>query len=177
VKLVDIDLGLFSGGGDGEADTVSLTGGATGERIVITGGAGAATVTGLPVELRVSDGDTVDRLAISALDGADTLDASAFGGGGIGLRLNGGAGADRFVFGPTHGADAEIIEFQSHGLFAEADLIVLGGFADHSFAEAIASQHIVQVSEDVVIADGTGTVIKLLNTSLANLSAADFLFA
>ncbi|HEY0648659.1 calcium-binding protein, partial [Phenylobacterium sp.] len=175
VKLVEIDLGLAIGGNDGELDTVAITAGAAGEGIAITGGAGAATVKGLPMELRVTRGEAVDRLVVDALDGADTIDASAFA-GGIGLRLDGGAGADRFVFGATLGVDAEIVAFQSHSLSAEADLIVLNGFADASFADAVANQHIVQSGADVVVSDGTGAVVRLLNVSLANLGAADFLF-
>jgi Ca2+-binding RTX toxin-like protein len=176
VKAIDIDLGVPAGGGDGAADTILLTASARGDRVVITGDAGSATVQGLAAEVRVTDGEAIDRLTVSGLDGADSFDASGYAGGGLGLRFNGGAGADRFVFGPTGRADVEILEFQAHSGSAEADLIVLNGFADHTFASAVANHHIAQVGADVIVDDGAGAVVRLVGTSLSDLGASDFLF-
>jgi hypothetical protein len=171
VQRIDVDLGAP----DGVEDTVVLSGEAVADRILITGGPGAVTVSGLPVELHVANGEAMDRLGVAAFDGDDVIDATAVQGGGVGLRFNGG-GADTFVFGHTAGVDAQIVDFYAHGLYAEADRIVLNGFADHSFADALANQHIVQSGEDVVISDGAGPVITLLRTSLSILHADDFVF-
>ena len=171
VKEVDIDVGAP----DAVTDTVALTGQAGGDRIAITGDAVSTVVKGLAAEVHVAEGEAVDRLSINALDGNDTLDASAFG-GGMSLQLTGGAGSDRFVFGPTAGANVKITDFQAHGSGPDADLIVLKGFADHSFAQALADQHIMQSGADVVISDGVGPVITLQNTLISSLHAGDFLF-
>src|SRR5205085_8046159 len=154
-----------------------LTGSAKGDKVVISGGAGTATVEGLSVDVRVTDGEAADRLSVSGLDGADSFDVTAFAGGGLGLRLSGGAGSDRFVFGPGSAhADVQILEFRTHATSAEADLIQLNGFADHSFASAVANHHIVQAGADVIIDDGAGAAIRLLNTALSDLGGSDFLF-
>src|SRR5205085_820794 len=148
-----------------------------GDHVVITGGGGLATIKGLSVQLHVANGEAIDRLALSGLDGADSFDVTGFGGGGLGLRLSGGGGADRFVFGPgSAGADVEILEFQAHSAFPEADRIVLNGFADDSFASAVAHHHIVQSGQDVLISDGLGATVRLLNVSVTDLGASDFLF-
>jgi Ca2+-binding RTX toxin-like protein len=171
VKEVDIDFGAP----DGVTDTASLTGQAGGDRITITGDGAATVVKGLAAEVHVSDGEAVDRISINALDGNDSLDATAFGAGAV-LQLTGGAGSDRFVFGSTPGANIKVTDFQAHGLDPDADLVVLKGFADHSFADAVAHGHIVQSGADVVIFDGLGPTVTLQNTQLASLHANDFLF-
>lgn len=176
VGAVDIDLGLFGGGGDGAADTILMSGNARGDKLVITGGGGSATVTGLGAELHVTDGEVADYLTINGLDGADIFDMSGFAGGGLALRLNGGSGVDRFVVGPGSArAQVEIVQFQTHAAL-EGDQVMLVGFADQSFASAVANHHIVQSGMDVLIDDGTGAIIRLLETSLTDLGAADFLF-
>jgi Ca2+-binding RTX toxin-like protein len=171
VKEVDIDFGAP----DGVTDTALLTGQAGGDRITITGDGAATVVKGLAAEVHVSDSESVDRISIGALDGNDTLDASAFDGGAV-LQLIGGAGSDRFVFGSTPGANIRIVEFQAHGVGPDADLVVMKGFADQTFADALAHQHIFQSGADVVIFDGAGPTITLLNTQVSSLHASDFLF-
>jgi Ca2+-binding RTX toxin-like protein len=171
VKEVDIDFGAP----DGVTDTALLTGRAAGDPITISGDGAMTVVKGLPAEVHLSDSEAVDRISINALDGNDILDASAFGGGAV-LQLTGGAGSDRFVFGSTPGANIIVVDFQAHGLGPDADLVVLKGFADHNFADAVADNHIVQSGADVVIFDGVGPTITLQNTQLASLHANDFLF-
>jgi Ca2+-binding RTX toxin-like protein len=171
VKEVDIDFGAP----DGVTDTALLTGRAGGDHIAITGNGAATVITGLAAEVHVSDSEAVDRISINALDGNDVLDASGFGGGAV-LQLTGGAGSDRFVFGSTPGANIRVADFQAHGVGPDADLVVLKGFADHSFADAVAHNHIVQSGADVVIFDGAGPTITLANTQLSSLHAGDFLF-
>ena len=172
-----VDIALDTPGGDGQIDTVLITGEAGHDRIVIAGGQGSTTVSGLPAEINVSQGEAIDRIAVNALDGDDTFDLTGLAGGGATVRLDGGAGADRFVFGPSHGASVQISYFQPHGGDGDADLIVLRGFADHSFGEAAANGHIVQAGADVVVSDEAGAVVTLLNTSLSAIHASDFLFA
>ena len=60
--------------------------------------------------------------------------------------------------------------------FAPDDRIVLNGFSDHSFADAVASHHIAQVGADVAISDDAGVIVTLQNVSLASLQANDFVF-
>jgi hypothetical protein len=90
----------------------------------------------------------------------------------MGLKLSGGAGADRFVFGPSQGLDVQISDFRGHAPGGDGDVIVLKGFADHTIAEAVANGHISQSGADVVVSDGSGPVITLQNTLLSQLGRA-----
>ena len=181
----EIDIALGPAGGDGAADTVGLTGEAGGDRITFVGDANSLDVKGLSVEVIVTGADAFDRVAVNGLDGKDTFDATGFS-GGVGLQLTGGAGADRFVFGPGAGGKVQITDFQGHLNNDQADQVVLHGFADHSFDQAVADGYIAQVGDNVVISYAgvyvgasaiSGPEITLLHTQLADLRAADFLFS
>jgi Ca2+-binding RTX toxin-like protein len=167
------------------------------ERVAIVARGGSDTITAgdlsatdvVKVEIDLGTGD--DVLDASALGAGQTL--TALGGEGddliVGGRggdtldggdgfdvLRGGAGQDRFVF--TAGAPGSdtILDFQAHGAGAVGDLIVLNGFADHSFADLLAHGDIVQSGADVVISGAAGAIVTLQGVSLASLHANDFLF-
>lgn len=183
----EIDIVLGPAGGDGAADTVSLTGEAGGDRITFSGDGNGLDVKGLSAEVVVTGADAFDRVAVNGLDGKDTFDVTRFT-GGVALQLTGGAGADRYVFGDGAGGKIRITDFQGHLNNDQADQIVLHGFADHSFGQAVADGYIAQVGDNVVIAyggvyvgalagSGSGPEITLTHTQLSDLRAADFLFS
>jgi hypothetical protein len=181
----EIDIALGPPGGDGAADVVGLTGEAGGDKITFVSAADGLHVKGLSAEVVITGADTFDRVAVNGLDGKDTFDATGFS-GGIGLQLNGGAGADRFVFGEGAGGKVRIVDFQGHANNGQGDQIVLHGFSDHSFDQAVADGYIAQVGDSVVISYAgvyvgasaiSGPEITLQHTQLADLRAADFLFS
>jgi hypothetical protein len=173
VRAVDIDLGAVP---DALVDNVSAVGGATSDHVRVTSGDGVVRVDGLTVDLTVSHAEAADRLVVNGLDGDDRIDATGFA-GGVSLVLWGGPGADSFLFGPSTGASIEVLDFLPHTSGADGDLILLRGFADHSFDAAVADGHIAQSAADVVISDDGGTIVTLRNVSLSDLTADDFLFA
>ncbi len=109
VTQVAVDLAATIGGtaGDAQADTVvaNATNGA--DAIVITGSGTSLAVAGLPVALEMSAVEAADTLAINALGGNDTIDASGLltpvrlvlDGGAGNDTIRGGAGADVLVGG------------------------------------------------------------------------------
>jgi Ca2+-binding RTX toxin-like protein len=103
VRQVDIDLATP----DSLVDTVLVNGEAGADHIVLTGGAGSVSVAGLPATVQVSNGEAIDRAIIAGLDGDDTLDASALGGGMV-VNFDGGMGEDVLAF-KTGGADDAIV--------------------------------------------------------------------
>src|SRR5262245_50559029 len=99
VTKVDIDLRGPNGGGDGAADTVTVTGTntAAGDHIIVTGDAGGVSVHGLPATVNIfSPEQANDRLTVNGLDGDDVINASSLEADGIQLTMNGGRGADLF---------------------------------------------------------------------------------
>jgi Ca2+-binding RTX toxin-like protein len=146
-----IDLNVSAGGGD---DLVQ--GGADAERF--DGDAGNDTLLGNAGNDVLRGGDGADLIA-----------------GGTGNdQLNGGAGADLFRFAPPDGTD-RIEDF-----VAGSDRIQLLGFGTEldSFAEVAAVM--AQVGSEVRIDLGANTdqggLLILSNTTIAQLSAADFVF-
>jgi len=130
------------------------------ERVAFAGGGGGAD--------RFTIGDLTET-------GVDAVD--------IDLRLVGGSGDSQSdsvsltsLTARHDHLDVHVTGFELHGTTLEGDIMVLNGFADHSFNEALANQHIVQSGGDVVIADGSGLVVTLQGVSLAALTASDFLF-
>jgi len=128
----------------------------------------------LPEQLTVDHAEATDVLTINALAGNDTIDASAAP-TTIALMINGGAGNDTFVFAFGNGGHDVIQDFQVHGSGTQGDVIELEGLND-DFAHMVQEGHIVQSGTDVVITDGTHTVVTLQNVSLAALHANDFHF-
>ena len=107
VTQVAVSLAGTIGGtaGDGQADTVvaNATNGAN--AIVITGSGTSLAVAGLPAALQMSAVEAADTLAINALGGNDTIDASGLL-TPVRLVLDGGAGNDTILGG--NGADVLI---------------------------------------------------------------------
>jgi Ca2+-binding RTX toxin-like protein len=104
---------------------------------------------------------------LQGLDGADIL----VGDGGNDT-LTGGTGNDQFWFSKGGGSDT-ITDFTPG---AGDDLVRLFGFGNpfNTFSEVIGASS--QVGSDVVIDFGGGDTITLENTTLASLTAADFMF-
>ena len=172
VRQIEVDLGAIP---DALVDSISAMGGSGRDRVKIAGAGGSATVDGLAAKVSVTHAEAGDRLVVNALDGPDVIDASAFQ-GGLSLTLWGSNGSDRFLFGASAGASVEILDFQTHSLGADGDRIVLNAFPDTTFALAVVNHHIVQAGADVVVSDVGGAIVTLRNTSLADLTADDFLF-
>ena len=55
-------------------------------------------------------------------------------------------------------------------------MIGLANFAGRSFAELVANGHLVQAGSDVLLTDGSHTLVTLAGITVGALSAADFLF-
>jgi len=188
VKQVAIDLAGTLGGtlGDGAADTVTVNGNANHDKITVTTSGTALVVKGLSAQVTVDHVEVGDRLVINGDAGNDTIDASAVPSGVAELTLAGGpgndvligsGGNDTFLFTFGEGGQDVVKGFQVHGAGAQGDVIALAGFADQSFAEAVADGHIVQSSADVAISDGTHVVATLQNVLLSSLHPNDFAFS
>lgn len=165
------------------SDAPSLTGTASADRL--QGGAGATAINGAGGNDRLDGGIGNDRLMGSS--GADRLYGNAdndrlyggtgsdrlFGGsgrdtldGGAGDDvLTGGLGADRFLFRANSGDDT-LTDFQDG-----ADRIrILSG------ANSFGGLTLTTVGENVLVSFGSTTVL-IENITVAELSAADFLFS
>jgi Ca2+-binding RTX toxin-like protein len=94
VNTVDIDLGA-GGAGDGQVDTVAVTGTAAADTIVAKTVAAETIVSGLAAEVHVTGSDAgLDQLQINALAQNDTIDASALDANAMSLSINAGDGDD-----------------------------------------------------------------------------------
>ena len=89
VNSVNANLAANGGGGDGAADSVIVDGTNGSDAIVASGSAGSATVTGLPATVAITGAEVPnDTLAINALGGNDTVDASGLTADAIGLNAD-----------------------------------------------------------------------------------------
>ena len=185
VKEVAIDLAAAGTTiGDGAADTVNVKGTAGDDAITVTDSNAVLTVTGLAAQVTIAHGETADVLSILGGGGNDTIDASASPAGTMGFRLSGGdgndvllggAGNDVFAFTSGESGHDVIQNFQVHGAGAQGDVVLLTGFSDQTFDQAVANGHIAQAGADVVISDGANIVATLHDISLVSLHASDFL--
>jgi Ca2+-binding RTX toxin-like protein len=124
VAQVVVDLTSSTGTGDGSADTVTVNGTAGDDDIHVSGSATGVDVVGLHTVVTVVGGEPgLDKLVVSALDGADVVDASAVQPGAIDLVLNGGRGNDRLIGG--QGNDVLI--------GAQGEDVMFGGAGDDTF--------------------------------------------
>lgn len=109
--------------------------------------------------------------------GNDTIDAGAgsdkLEGGGGNDVLTGGGGADRFIFKGNFGDD-EITDFSTAGRKEKIDLRQINEIS--SFNDLINNHAAENQDGDVVISDDDGNTITLIDVSLGDLSANDFLF-
>jgi Ca2+-binding RTX toxin-like protein len=95
VTKIDSDLRGPNGGGDGDADTVTINGTQGADVFGASGNANGVNVFGLQAAVNLSFAEqTNDRLALNGLGGDDVVDATALQGDAIQLTLNGGLGAD-----------------------------------------------------------------------------------
>ncbi len=177
------DVLIGQGGSDrlsGNAHDDYLHGGSGQD--MLFGGNGADTLKGGNQDDQLTGGNGADRL--KGGNGDDLLMGSAgrdrlIGGNGDdsldgGTKndiLAGGRGEDVFVFSDGHGKDV-VTDFGNNGvgdLLDFSDLDALG-----STAQVLDAAR--QDGADVVIATGAGTSVRLLDTSLADLGAEDFIF-
>jgi Ca2+-binding RTX toxin-like protein len=99
LTLTTVNLRGRGGGGDGVADTLSVSGTNGADAISATGGPGGAGV-GLPAAIEITGAEAAnDGLVINALAGDDVVDASGLAAGAIELTADGGAGSDLLLGG------------------------------------------------------------------------------
>ncbi len=92
---VDLDLRGSEGGGDGQADTVTVNATQGADTFGVAGDAGGVNVFGLQAAVNIFFQEKAnDRLILNALGGDDTVDATSLEADGIQLTVNGGLGAD-----------------------------------------------------------------------------------
>ena len=138
-------------GGDGE-DTLSGGGG----RDLLSGGTASDMLDG-------GNGNDI----LHGNGGRDTL----AGGRGNDI-LNGGNGGDSFVFANGFGTDT-ITDFDA---LAKSEKIDLSAVTRIRHFNDLSKNHMDQIGDDVVINDGRGNSITLLDTVLGDLDRSDFIF-
>ena len=89
-----------------------------------------------------------------------------------GRDTSGGTGSDDFIFRDGDGNDT-IRDFDANN--NAEDIILRGVTGITSFAD-LSANHMSQVGTSVVIEDGAGLTITLLNVDIADLGAGDFIF-
>ena len=128
-----------------------------------------------------ADGDDIlkgnnARNVLSGSHGNDELDGQGgndvLNGGAGDDVLTGGAGFDRFVFDNDDGADV-ITDFNARSNKEDIDLSEVTRIKSY---KDLKNNHMSQVGDDVVIDDGAGTVITVLDTLIDDMNKGDFLF-
>ena len=101
VSSVNVDLAGSLGGttGDGALDNVVVNGTAGADAIKVAGDPSGVTVSGLRAQVAIQHQEPTDQLAVNALGGADSIDASGLAANTIALTLDGGAGDDTIAGG------------------------------------------------------------------------------
>jgi Ca2+-binding RTX toxin-like protein len=95
VTSLSSDLSGPNGGGDGAADTITVSGTQGPDVFGAAGGAGGVDVSGLHTAVNILSPEAAnDRLVLNALAGDDTVNAASLQAGGIQLTENGGLGID-----------------------------------------------------------------------------------
>ena len=98
ITRVDVDLRGPNGGGDGAADTVTVTGTQGADVIGVTGDSGGISVFGLQAGVNIFFPEQAnDRLVVNGQGGDDVINAASLEADGIQLTMNGGLGNDLFV--------------------------------------------------------------------------------
>src|SRR5829696_6167092 len=77
VRVVDVDLSVPPGTGDGQADVVTVNGTEDADAVQIAAADGRVDVSGLATSVRIMGPDTIDRLQMMALGGNDIVDVDA----------------------------------------------------------------------------------------------------
>ena len=120
VTQVRLNLTGPNGGGDGAADSITVTGTQGADVIKVQGSGTSATVTGLHTVVNITNSEGAnDSLTINGLGGDDVIDATSLEAGVIKLTLNGGLGVDVF-FGSDgddliNGGDGDDVAFMGAG--------------------------------------------------------------
>lgn len=97
VTEVNVDLGTFTGGGDGAADTVVVNAHNGVNTIDIIGAGTSVSVLGLTTRVNLTNVEPAsDSLVVNTLGGNDTIDASALP-AIVKLVVDGGTGNDKFL--------------------------------------------------------------------------------
>jgi Ca2+-binding RTX toxin-like protein len=92
---IGLDLRGPNGGGDGQADTVTVNGTQGADVFGAAGDAGGINVFGLHTTVNIFNQEVAnDRLTLNALAGDDVVDATSLEADGIQLTMNGGLGED-----------------------------------------------------------------------------------
>ncbi|MBI1841657.1 MAG: calcium-binding protein [Verrucomicrobia bacterium] len=95
---IDLSSPPGTGVGDGQADTVIVTGTAGPDSLVVSGGASGVKVSGLPVVFTILGAEPAnDHLVVNSLGGDDAVDASGLPAGFINYTADGGEGADVLI--------------------------------------------------------------------------------
>ena len=101
VKRVNVDLSAVSGNGvgDGQADTVTVSGTGGSDQIQIVGSLKDVTVNGLSAQVVITGPETGDTLRVNGGAGNDTITAVGLTTAIMNLVLDGGAGNDTITGG------------------------------------------------------------------------------
>jgi Ca2+-binding RTX toxin-like protein len=101
VKRVNVDLSAVSGNGvgDGQADTVTVSGTGGSDQIQIVGSLKDVTVNGLSAQVVITGPETGDTLRVNGGAGNDTITAVGLTAAIMNLVLDGGAGNDTITGG------------------------------------------------------------------------------
>ncbi len=97
---LDLSAGAAPGVGDGQPDTVIVTGTNDADNIQVAGAGSNFTVSGLPADVAVSGSEGAnDQLVVNAQGGADFVSAFGLPADTVQLTVNGGDGNDQIVGG------------------------------------------------------------------------------
>ncbi|MFO0956093.1 MAG: calcium-binding protein [Isosphaeraceae bacterium] len=92
---VRVNLAAAGGGGDGAADTVTVSGTQGADRLAIASNGSGIFTKGFAANVSIVGAEgTLDRLTVNGQGGDDTIGAVELAAGQIGLTLNGGLGND-----------------------------------------------------------------------------------
>jgi Ca2+-binding RTX toxin-like protein len=98
VAKIDIDLRGPAGGGDGQADAITVNATQGVDVFGVSGDASGINVFGLSNQVNIFNQEVqMDRLTLNGLAGDDVIDASNLKATGIQLTMNGGLGVDLFL--------------------------------------------------------------------------------
>ena len=98
VTQIDLDLRGPNGGGDGAADTITITATNGADVLGVAGDAAGISVFGLQASVNIFFPEAAnDRLILNGLDGDDVINASALEAGAVQLTVNGGRGEDIII--------------------------------------------------------------------------------
>ena len=106
VTQVNIDLGAAGGGGDTQADQVTLDATNGNDVIEVVGAGTSVAVLGLSAQVNITNVEGIDHLTINGFGGDDTITASTLPAGTLALTIDGGAGNDTLI--GSQGADVLI---------------------------------------------------------------------